>query len=124
MLGYTSALTPAVLAGLLQFIPVVGPSIVVLALAGDELVVGDVDGAILVATLGLVLVGFLPDALIRPRLAYTARMPGRLSLLGFTGGVFTIELVGFIAGPFVVGLLRDAGHLLSPEMGVGSTETA
>lgn len=119
ILGYNSALTLAVLAGLLQFVPVIGPSVVVLGLAAYQLSLGNVDAAILVTMLGLILVGFLPDALIRPRLAsITAGMPGSLYFVGFTGGVLTIGLVGFIAGPLVVGLLLEVGTLLSREMGV------
>ena len=124
MLGYDSALMLSVMAGILQFIPVVGPSVVVLGLAGYQLAFGNIGGAILVTTFGLVLVGFLPDAIIRTRLAsFTAGMPGSLYFVGFTGGVLTVGIVGFIAGPLVVALLLEAGQLLSEEMGVEPTET-
>jgi len=119
ILGYDSALMLAVISGLLQFIPVVGPSAVVLGLAGYQLVIGNTGAAILVTAFGLVLVGFLPDAIIRTRLAsFTAGMPGSLYFVGFVGGVLTIGIVGFIAGPLVVALLLEAGQLLSEEMGV------
>jgi predicted PurR-regulated permease PerM len=118
VLGYESSLVLAVLAGILQFIPVVGPSAVVVALAAYQVVAGDTAGAILVLTLGLVLVGFLPDALIRPRLAsLTAGMPGSLYFVGFTGGVLTVGLVGFIAGPLVIAYLLEAGAILNTETG-------
>ncbi|MFB6164471.1 MAG: AI-2E family transporter [Haloarculaceae archaeon] len=118
-LGYKSALVLAVLAGLLQFIPIVGPSFLVAVLAVYQLTVGNVPAAILVTSLGLVLVGFLPDALIRPRLAsITAGMPGSLYFVGFTGGVLTVGLVGFIAGPLAVGLVLEASNLLAAETGV------
>ena len=68
-----------VLAGVLQFIPILGPSVIVAMLAVYRLAVGDTTAAILVATLGLVLIGFLPDALIRPRLAST---PAKESSIG------------------------------------------
>ncbi|MFB6179930.1 MAG: AI-2E family transporter [Halorientalis sp.] len=122
VLGYDSSLMLAVISGVLQFIPVVGPSVVVLGLAGYQLVVGNTGAAILVTTFGLVLVGFLPDAIIRTRLAsFTAGMPASLYFVGFTGGVLTIGPIGFIAGPLVVAVLLEAGQLLSEEMGVEAT---
>jgi predicted PurR-regulated permease PerM len=59
-LGYQSALALAVAAGLLQFVPVVGPSVVVVLLAAGDLLVGATGRALAVLVLGLVLVGFLP----------------------------------------------------------------
>jgi predicted PurR-regulated permease PerM len=116
-LGYESAFSLAVIAGLLQFIPVVGPSVLVLALAGYQVVIGDVTAAILVATLGLVFVGFLPDAVIRPKLAdYTADMPGTLYFVGFVGGVLSLGLIGFVAGPLVVAVLVEVFDIASEEL--------
>jgi len=122
MLGYESALVLAVLAGILQFIPVLGPSVVIGALAVYQLTIGDTTAAILVTALGLILVGFLPDALVRPRLAsMTADMPASLYFVGFIGGILTVGLVGFIAGPLVVAVLIEAAETLSEEMGVEPT---
>jgi len=116
MLGYNSAFALAVVAGILQFVPVVGPSVVVLAMAAADLVSGDTTGAVVVTLLGLVLVGFLPDAVIRPRLArYTTGMPASLYFAGFTGGVLSLGLVGFIAGPVIVALLAETAQLLADE---------
>jgi predicted PurR-regulated permease PerM len=118
-LGYESSLVLAVLAGLLQFIPIIGPSVLVIVLGGYQVTLGNPSAAVLVVAFGLVLIGFLPDALIRPRLAsYTAGMPGSLYFVGFVGGVLTIGIVGFIAGPLAVAVLLEAGQQLSTEMGV------
>ncbi len=117
-LGYRGAFALAVVAGVLQFIPVVGPSFVVVAIAAADLAGGDTIGAGAVLVLGLILVGFLPDAVIRPRLArYTTGMPASLYFVGFTGGVLSLGLVGFIAGPVVVALLMEAANLLAAERG-------
>jgi predicted PurR-regulated permease PerM len=116
LLGYRSAFALAVVAGVLQFVPVVGPSVVVLAVAAADLVGGDVGGALVVTILGLVLIAFLPDAVIRPRLAsYTTGLPASLYFVGFTGGVLSLGLIGFIAGPVVVALLVEATGLLDAE---------
>jgi predicted PurR-regulated permease PerM len=118
-LGYDSVLVLAVLAGILQFVPIIGPSVLVILLGIYQVTLGNPSGAVLVVGFGLVLIGFLPDALIRPRLAsYTAGMPGSLYFVGFVGGVLTIGVVGFIAGPLAVAVLLEAGQQLSTEMGV------
>ncbi|MFB6152297.1 MAG: AI-2E family transporter [Haloarculaceae archaeon] len=115
-LGYGAAFSLAVFSGVLQFIPVLGPSIVVAVLALTELVAGDVSAAILVTVLGLVFVGFLPDAVIRPRLAsLTTGMPVSLYFVGFVGGTLTVGVVGVIAGPLVVALLSELIGLATAE---------
>ena len=121
LLGYNGAFALAVVAGLLQFVPVIGPSVVILALAASKAIAGDIVGALAVTVLGLTLVGFLPDAVIRPRLArYTTGMPASLYFVGFTGGVLSLGLIGFIAGPVVVALVVEATNLLAAENGSGA----
>jgi len=124
LLGYRSAFALAVVAGVLQFIPVVGPSVVVLAVAAADLVGGDVGSAVVVTILGLVIVAFLPDAVIRPRLAaYTTELPASLYFVGFTGGVLSLGIIGFIAGPVLVALLVEATNLLDAERHPGERRT-
>lgn len=116
LLGYDAAFALAALSGILQFIPIVGPSILVLGLGGFALFEGNLALAVAVTVLGLVFVGFLPDAIIRPRLAaLTTGMPASLYFIGFTGGVLSVGVVGIIAGPLVIALLAETVQLLSPE---------
>jgi predicted PurR-regulated permease PerM len=118
LLGYDSAFALAAVAGILQFIPIIGPSVVILGLAATEVLAGNMPGAMTVTVVGLVFVGFLPDAVVRPQLApYTAGIPGSLYFIGFTGGVLSIGLVGFIAGPLVVALFVESMDLLAAERG-------
>lgn len=113
-LGYGASFTLAVLAGILQFIPIVGPGVLIAVLAGVDLLIGMPTRAVLVAVLGAVFVGLVPDAIIRPRLASrAAHLPTSLYFIGFTGGLLTVGPIGFIAGPLVVGLLVEAVDLLS-----------
>lgn len=115
-LGYRSPVFLAVVAGVLQFVPVLGPSVLVLGLAVVELAAGDPVRAAVVAVVGLVVVGFLPDAVIRTRLAgYAAGLPVSLYFVGFVGGVLTVGAVGFVLGPLVVALLAETVSLLSAE---------
>lgn len=116
VLGYDSVFTLAVLSGVLQFIPIVGPSVVIVALAALEVLAGNVVDAAVVTVVGLVVIGFLSDVLIRPRLAgLTSGIPDSLYFVGFTGGVLSVGLVGLVAGPVAVALLADAVSLLSEE---------
>jgi predicted PurR-regulated permease PerM len=124
LLGYDSWFTLAVLSGILQFIPVLGPSILVVAIGVTEVLLGNVDQAALVVVIGLTVVGFLPDALIRPRLAGIATdMPASLYFIGFTGGTLSVGLVGIVAGPVVVAWLSEAVSLLSAETATGRATT-
>lgn len=116
LLGYSGPVVLAALSGLLQFIPVVGPSVVIVGLAATDLLAANAPRAVLVLVFGLVFVGFLPDALIRPKLAsFAAGIPASLYFIGFTGGVLSLGLVGFIAGPLVVALLVETVQLLATE---------
>ncbi|MFT4923815.1 MAG: putative PurR-regulated permease PerM [Haloarculaceae archaeon] len=124
VLGYDSVFALSVLSGILQFIPILGPSVVILGLAAIDLVGGDPQAAIVVTVVGLVVIGFLPDALIRPRLArLTSGIPGSLYFVGFTGGILSVGLIGLVAGPVVVALLAEAVSLLSAEVEAQRTLT-
>lgn len=117
LLGYQYPITLGVAAGILQFLPVVGPSLLIIGVAALEVSVGAIDQAAVVLILGLVLVAALPDAVIRPRLAReTARLPASLYFVGFTGGLLSLGPVGVIAGPLVVALLSEVLVLLAAEM--------
>lgn len=116
VLGYDAAFTLAFLSGLLQFIPVVGPSLLVVLVAAGQVLAGEVTAAVIVTVVGLVFVGFLPDALIRPRLAsLTTGMPASLYFVGFTGGTLTLGVVGVIAGPLIVALLVQVVEIITEE---------
>jgi predicted PurR-regulated permease PerM len=116
-LGYRSALTLSVLAGVLQFVPIVGPSILLGALALAAVSAGDPVRAALVLVVGGFVVAWLPDLIVRPRLARrAAHMPGSLYFVGFVGGLLSLGTVGIIAGPLVVALVVEAAEQLSSEL--------
>ncbi|WP_135664360.1 AI-2E family transporter [Halorhabdus rudnickae] len=115
-LGYDAAITLAVLSGILQFIPIIGPSVLIGVLVVIEVLAENVTQAVLVAVVGLVFVAGLPDILVRPRLSeIAADLPGSLYFIGFTGGVLTMGAIGIIAGPIVVALLSESVELLANE---------
>ncbi|MFB6154882.1 MAG: AI-2E family transporter [Haloferacaceae archaeon] len=117
LLGYSFPVTLAVVAALLQFLPIVGPSLLLVGLAAYHVTTGDVASALVVLVGGGVLVAALPDLLVRPRLAReTADLPGSLYFVGFTGGLLSLGAVGVIAGPLVVALVVELTALLSAEL--------
>jgi len=117
LLGYPYFFTLAVLSAILQFLPVVGPSLLIGLLVIAHLITDDPTRAALVFVFGSVFVAWLPDVLIRPRLAReTADLPGSLYFVGFVGGLLTLGPVGVIAGPLAVALVIEAGDLLSDEL--------
>lgn len=91
-----------------------------IAIGAYEISVGAYPRAAVVLALGLLLVGFLPDAVIRPRLARTAAgLPSCLYFVGFVGGLLSLAPVGIIAGPLVLALLVESLSLLAQEDGPG-----
>ncbi|WP_137286489.1 AI-2E family transporter [Halorussus salinisoli] len=125
LLDYQFFLTLALVAGFLQFLPIVGPSFLVALLAAYRLTANEVVGAVLVFVVGGVVVGWLPDAVIRTRLAReTAHLPGSLYFVGFTGGLLSVGPIGFIAGPLVVALLVEATEMLAAEVNGYGSENA
>ncbi len=116
VLGYGSSFSLAVIAGILQFIPILGPSLLIVALAASDLLIGATTRAVAVLVLGLVFVSLIPDAVIRTRLAArTGEISSGLYFVGFVGGILTIGPLGLIVGPLVVSLLLEVVELLSEQ---------
>lgn len=125
LLGYEAAITLAVLSGILQFVPIIGPSVLIGVLVLVEVFAENVSGAILVGAVGLVFIAGLPDVLIRPRLSeIAADLPGSLYFIGFTGGILSMGAIGIIAGPVVVALLAESVELLASEQHPDAPESA
>ena len=116
LLGYDIPVTLSFIAGVLQFLPIIGPSVLIVTLALYQLALGDVVAALLLLVIGGVLVAWLPDVLIRPRLAgWTSHLSGTLYYVGFVGGLLTVGAIGIIAGPLAVGLVAEALALIRQE---------
>lgn len=121
LFGFSNVLWLAIIAGLLQFIPIVGPSILIAALAVSEYLLGFQTRAVMIAVVGLVVIAFVPDAIIRTKLAgYTGEIAGSLYFVGFVGGVLTVGAIGVIVGPLVIALLVEVIELLSQTNSTGT----
>ncbi|MFB6309838.1 MAG: AI-2E family transporter [Salinirussus sp.] len=117
VLGYEYVLVLAVIAGALQFLPIIGPIVLVAGLAILQATAGDLQQAGIVLIAGGLVLGWLPDVLVRPRLAaYTGAMPGSLYFVGFIGGLTSLGMIGIVAGPLIVALLVEATSQLAAEM--------
>lgn len=113
-LGYPDVFVLAVISSILQFIPILGPGILAVGLGGYDVLTGIPQRALAVVVLGPILIGLVPDILVRPRLASSqARLPASLYFVGFVGGVLTVGVIGIIAGPLVVALLVELVDLLN-----------
>ena len=114
LLGYPDVFVLAVISAILQFFPIVGPGMLAVGLAGYDILIGMPTRAVGVIVLGPLLIGLLPDILIRPRMASRrAKLPASLYFVGFVGGVLTVGVIGIIAGPLVVAVLVELVTLLS-----------
>ncbi|QGN08072.1 AI-2E family transporter [Halorhabdus sp. CBA1104] len=116
LLGYDATLTLAVLSGVLQFVPIIGPSVLIGVLVVVEVLAENIAQGLLVGAVGMVFIAGLPDLIVRPRLsAIAADLPGSLYFIGFTGGILTMGAIGIIAGPVVIALFAESVELLASE---------
>lgn len=113
-LGYDVAFSLAVIAGLLQFLPIIGPLILIAAVGGFELAIGDPAQGVAVLVGGGIIFWLGLDTIVRPQLASrTARLPGSLYFIGFIGGLLSLGPIGFIAGPLVIAVLVEVIDLIA-----------
>jgi predicted PurR-regulated permease PerM len=117
LLGYDSIVTLSTVAAILQFIPIVGPSILLLVVAVIHVAAGQLSQALLLLAVGGFFIAWLPDILIRPRLSKRAAdLSGGVYFIGFVGGLLSMGAIGIIAGPLVVALVVEAASILSAEL--------
>lgn len=95
----------AVLAGLFQFIPLLGSSVLVTGMTCYLFLAGEPGRAWLCIFLALPLVVGVPDLVIRPTLArYQGRISPFTMLIGFMVGLEVMGPAGFVLGPLVLEL--------------------
>ncbi|MCU4743212.1 AI-2E family transporter [Halobacteria archaeon AArc-m2/3/4] len=117
MIGYDAAFMLAIGAAILQFVPIIGPSLLIAPLALYHLALGDLVTAALVGGIGIALIAWMPDVTVRPQLAQrSAGLPGSLYFVGFTGGLFTLGAIGIVVGPLIVAVFVEAVELLADEV--------
>lgn len=115
MFGYESWIALATMAGILQFVPVLGPSLLIGILAVVELIGGGsfVPTAVFVVV-GVVTIAALPDLLIRPWLAeMTTELSSVLYFVGFMGGLLSMGAIGVIVGPLLIAVLLELAEMVA-----------
>lgn len=116
-LGYGHVLFYAVMAGIFQLVPILGPSLIMLFIGAYALSIGDIRGAALAAFIGYPIVCAFPDLFFRPLMMgrRTAIHPV-IMWIGFFGGLATMGVIGFILGPLFIALLVAAYRIFIEEM--------
>lgn len=116
-MGYDAFVVLGAIAGLFQFLPIIGPIVLLVAVGGFHVAAGELLAAVIVVGVGGIVIGWLPDLLVRPRLArYTTGMSGTLYFVGFIGGITSLGVVGVLAGPLLVALLVEGVDHLADQM--------
>lgn len=117
LMGYDNTVALGGFAGALQFLPIIGPIVLLLVLGALHVMAGEIVAAVVVVGVGGVVIGWLPDLLIRPRLArHTSGMSGTLYFVGFIGGIASLGMIGIVAGPLLVALLVEGVDQLAAQM--------
>ena len=112
--GYETWIALGTLAGILQFVPVIGPSALILLLVLGEVLAEEFLRALLLLVIGGGLIAAVPDVVIRPQLAKrTTRLSSVPYFVGFVGGLLSLGAIGIIVGPLVVALLLESASLVA-----------
>ena len=114
-LGIQGAVFWGVVMVLLSVLPAVGAGIVWLPAAVILLLNGDYGKAIILVVFGVTVIG-LVDNLLRPMLVgRDTKMPDYLMLLSTLGGLATVGITGFVAGPVVAALCLACWQIFAEE---------
>lgn len=114
LLGYESWVALASIAGVLQFVPIIGPSLLIIILVGIELLTGSIVTAAIILVGGGALIAAAPDVILRPRLAaWTTELSSVLYFVGFVGGLLSLGAIGVIVGPLLIALLVEVWDLVA-----------
>lgn len=108
ILGYEPFVSLALLAAILQLIPVLGPTILITSLAAFETILYGLIPGLIILIPGLLLIALLPDLVIRPSLAdKTIGMSPTLYLIGFIAGILSLGAIGIIVGPLMIAIINQ-----------------
>ena len=105
------------LCGSFQLVPVLGPSLIMVAIAIYGFSQGDPTTGLLVLFVGYPVVAALPDFFFRPFLLRTRmKIEAAVLILGFFAGIVSVGMIGFVLGPLMLKLLVEALRLTREEL--------
>lgn len=115
----------SLLCGTFQLIPVLGPSLIMVAIAIYAFAQGDNTTGTLVLLVGYPVVAGTPDLVFRPLLLRSGMKVGAsVLILGFFAGVVSMGMIGFVLGPLILKLLLEAMKMTHEKLTGGVEATA
>jgi len=116
-MGYPGYLQLSILAGISQFIPIIGPFIVMAFIVLFEFASGDIPGVLVAIFIIYPFVLWLPGSYIRAKLmGKRVAIHSLLLMIGIIGGISVMGIPGLIFGPFFLALLISAYRILIDQM--------
>ena len=117
LLGYPGYLQLAIVARIFQFVPIIGPFMVIAFIVLLELATGDIPGALFAIFIIYPVILWLPGSYIRARLmGKRVAIHPILLMVGIIGGISVMGIPGLIFGPFFLALLISAYKILIDQM--------
>jgi predicted PurR-regulated permease PerM len=117
LLGYPGYLQLAIVAGISQFVPIIGPFIVIAFIVIFEIASGNIPGALAAIFLIYPIILWLPGSYIRAKLmGKRVAIHSLLLMIGIIGGISVMGIPGLIFGPFFLALLISAYKILIDQM--------
>ncbi len=96
----------AILAGVIDFVPIIGPWMLFSAIAIFFIMNGQLMTGILIFIVGFIFVSLTSELYVRPKLAGKyAKIHPMVFLFGFFGGLLAFGPIGIVAGPIILGIV-------------------
>jgi predicted PurR-regulated permease PerM len=123
LLGYPGYLQLSILAGLSQFIPIIGPFIVMAFIVLFELASGNTTGVLIAIFIVYPFILWLPGSYVRSKLmGMRVAIHPILLMIGIIGGISVMGISGLIFGPFFIALHISAYRILIDQMKVAKED--
>lgn len=99
----------SILCGSFQLVPVLGPSLIMIAIAIYGFAQGDPTTGALILLVGYPVVAAFPDLVVRPLLLRRQmKIDAAVLILGFFAGIVSMGMIGFVLGPLLLKLLVES----------------
>ncbi len=123
--SYDHVLVLAILMGIFQLIPFLGPQVLIVFLALYAFAQGDTTGAVVMLAVGYPLMSGSADFYFRPKMmGKRVAIHPILMMIGLFGGLALFGITGVILGPVFAALLVSAYELLVAQLRIGKIEQA
>jgi predicted PurR-regulated permease PerM len=121
--GYPGFLQLSILAGLSQFVPIIGPFIVMAFIVSYEVASGDITSALVAIFIFYPIVLWFPGSYVRAKLTgMRVAIHPILLMIGIIGGISVMGISGLIFGPFFIALLISAYKILIDQMKIAKED--